>query len=167
MGRDVRRVSKNWNHPKKNGNYIPLLEGYAKSLHNWEEGNEKWNLGLVDDYNGGWKQKDTSDMTFEEWYGEKPIKEDYMPDFPEEQKTHYQMYETCSEGTPISPVMETPEELARWLADNGASAFGDQTATYEDWLHTINSGGAPTFYITKEYGLISGVEAMNKLQRKQ
>ena len=45
---------------------------------------------------------------------------------PIEERTHYQMYETCTEGTPISPVMETPENLARWLADNGASAFGGQ-----------------------------------------
>lgn len=41
------------------------------------------------------------------------------------------IYETCSEGSPISPAFETPEELARWLTDN---SFGSMTATYEQWL---------------------------------
>jgi hypothetical protein len=166
MGREVRRVPRNWNHPKdKKGRYIPLLDEFAKRLEEWNIGKEKWDLGLVDDYNGGWKKKDTTGMAFEEWYGKKPVEKDYMPTFKPEERTHYQMYETCSEGTPISPVMETPEELARWLADNGASAFGEQTASYEAWLNTINSGGACSFYLTKEHHLISGVEAQLKFKK--
>jgi hypothetical protein len=167
MGREVRRVPKNWKHPSNKGRYIPLLEGFAESLKRWETGKEKWDQGFVDDYHGGWKPYDTTDMTFDEWDGRKPEKEDYMPDFPDEEKTHYQMYETCSEGTPISPVMESPEELAKWLADNGASAFGDMSATYEDWLNTINSGGAPGFYILGNQQIISGVEAANRFKKKK
>jgi len=68
----------------------------------------------------------------------------------------WQMWENTSEGSPISPVFDTPEELARWLADNKASAFGDMTATYEQWLRTIESGGAIGAAIT-EKGLIPGV----------
>lgn len=51
---------------------------------------------------------------------------DYMPVWAEEEKTHIQMYETCSEGTPISPkfTKDKTEELAKWLADNNASSFG-------------------------------------------
>jgi len=54
------------------------------------------------------------------------------------------MYENTSEGTPISPPFETPEELARWLADNNASAFGGMTATYEQWLATCKGLYAPS-----------------------
>lgn len=54
----------------------------------------------------------------------------------------WQMWETTSDGSPISPVFETPESLARWLADTGASVFGDLTATYEEWLATIAHGSA-------------------------
>jgi len=165
MGREVRRVPKRWKHPKKEGKYVPLFEGFAERLKNWKIGNKKWNEGFVDDFNGEWKPRETSDMTFEEWDGQKPKKEDYMPDFPPEQKTHYQMYETCTEGTPISPVMETPKELARWLTDNGASAFGEQTATYKEWLNTINSGGSTGFYITKKCEIISGVAAAYQLKK--
>jgi len=68
----------------------------------------------------------------------------------------YQMWETTSEGSPISPVFETPEELARWLVDNNASAFGSETATYEEWLRVCQGGYAPSA-VLDEKGLRSGV----------
>jgi hypothetical protein len=53
----------------------------------------------------------------------KPLMEDEMPQWAEEEKTHIMMYETCSEGTPISPAFKRgeKEKLARWLVDNKAS----------------------------------------------
>ena len=74
------------------------------------------------------------------------------------------MYEDTTEGTPISPAFATPEELARWLADTGASAFGDSTATYEQWLHVCKGGWAPSAVIDIN-GMRSGVEAMAILDR--
>lgn len=69
----------------------------------------------------------------------------------------WQMWETTSEDSPISPVFKTPEELAKWLVDNKASSFGDQTESYETWLKMILAGYAPTMAI--ENGkLISGVQ---------
>lgn len=61
-------------------------------------------------------------------------------EWPEGTATMLCMYEDTSEGTPISPAFETPEKLARWLADNKASAFGGMTATYEQWLATCREG---------------------------
>lgn len=61
-----------------------------------------------------------------------------VPAYMREEATGWQMWETTSEGSPISPVLSTPEELARWLADNNASAFGSWTNTYEEWLLMIN-----------------------------
>jgi len=69
------------------------------------------------------------------------------------------MYETTSEGTPISPAFATPEELAQWLADNGASSFGSSTASYESWLRVAKGGWAPSA-IMDQNGLRSGVEAL-------
>ena len=66
------------------------------------------------------------------------------------------MYEDTSEGTPISPIFENAEDLAHWLADNKASAFGGMTATYEEWLSTINRGYAVGMVMDKN-GLRSGV----------
>ena len=76
----------------------------------------------------------------------------------------WQMWETTSEGSPISPVFETPEELARWLADTGASALGSQTATYDQWLAMIvGPGWALSGMLTVGDGmrLQSGVEALS------
>jgi hypothetical protein len=71
----------------------------------------------------------------------------------------WQMWETTSEGSPMSPVFDTPEKLARWLADTGASAFGRMTATYGQWLETISVGDALSM-ISSGGKLMSGVEAM-------
>ena len=80
-----------------------------------------------------------------------------MPTWAKDEATHYMMYETCTEGTPISPAFATPEELAHWLADAGASAFGNQTATYEQWLSTIKRGWAPSAVMLPFIGIVSGV----------
>jgi len=150
MGREVRRVTATWEHPKdENGNYKPLLGmSFTEQLKNWEEGREQWEKGFRESWDdeNPWKpkEKDELEMTFEEWSGSEPLIEDYMPDWKEEEKTHIQMYEDTSEGTPISPVFDNAEDLARWLADNNASSFGSSTATYEQWLHTINLGFAPS-----------------------
>lgn len=165
MGREIRRVPENWEHPKnENGNYKPLL-GYSfkEQLTEWEEGKKKWSEGLREnrfpkDGEPKWtpKDKDEKNTSWQEWSGEKPNEADYMPDWNENERTHIQMYESCTEGTPISPVMKDPEKLAKWLADNGASAFGSMTATCEQWLSTINAGIAPSA-ITVNGVIYSGV----------
>lgn len=145
MSREVRRVPADWDHPRdRRGQLIPLHDGYNKRLAEWNEGNAKWQEGLRSDWSGGWVPigPDVASKTYEQWDGNRPAQADYMPDWPIEKRTHYQMYETVTEGTPISPVMDSPENLARWLADNEASAFGRQTATYEQWLGMIGEGSA-------------------------
>lgn len=140
MGREVRMVPPDWQHPKDEARpdqFKPLLDGlFAESLAEWQLGNAKWAEGLVSDYNGNWKPKDADihSETYEEYSGCRPSEADYMPAFAEGSATHLMMYETCSEGTPISPAFATPEELAHWLADTNASAFGDCGASYEGWL---------------------------------
>lgn len=174
MGREVRMVPADWEHPKEYDvyrhkmDYIPLLAGsYDKAKAEYDEEAAQWNKGFVKDWaNGGWKEKSASCANeyaeyadYEEWAGEAPEPQNYMPAFEEGTANHFMMYETCSDGTPISPAFETPEELAHWLADTGASAFGDMTATYEQWLATIHAGSAPSAVID-ETGLRSGVSFM-------
>ena len=151
MGREVRRVPADWQHPtNEKGHYIPLFDGadLARRTANWDEGAAKWAEGFVKDYSGrsatGWRPRDSSitSTTYAEWSGERPDPADYMPAWPDEQRTHLMMYEDTSEGTPISPAFPTAEELARWLADNEASAFADLTASYEGWLATIRRGSS-------------------------
>ena len=87
----------------------------------------------------------------------KPLFHAEMPRWTPDEATHYQMYETASAGTPISPVMASVEQLANWLVEHKASAFGRQTASYEAWLRVCK--GKPAFSGALENGkLINGVE---------
>lgn len=166
MGREVRRVPAEWQHPKdERGRYIPLFDGkdYERRVREWDEGAQKWAEGLVEDYrNGGWMpidQEADKHQTFAEWYGPRPEADDYMPRWTDCECTHYMMYEDTSEGTPISPAFSTPEELARWLTDTKASAFGDMTADYEHWLAVARGRGAPSL-VLRGATAQSGVQAM-------
>lgn len=142
MGRQLRKVAANWQHPKnEKGNYIPLLDGnFTERLAKWEEGNKQWENGFVDDWNGGWKPKEEKykDMPFGEWDGEKPLKEDYMPEWTEAEKTHIQLYENTTEGTPISDVYKADdlEKLCEHAAEN-CSTFADFKATKEEWMQML------------------------------
>lgn len=173
MGREVRMVSPGWQHPKnERGKYIPLMRGtYAQAAADWDEGWAAWQRGEVENYAAKegepkWKPKPDSASDcprYTDWAGERPSPDDYMPAFPEGTATMLMMYEDTSGGTPISPAFETPEALARWLADNNASAFGDMTATYEQWLATCRSGWAVSAVMTVGADgrgkMMSGVEA--------
>lgn len=164
MGREVRRVPADWQHPTDgkyadgSDRYVALLDGstYADSVAEWDAENAKWEAGEFPDY----ADEEHRKMTYAEWNGERPRAEEYMPRWTPEETTHLMMYETTSEGTPISPAFATPEELARWLADNNASAFGDQGASYEAWLRVARGGYAPSAIYTPETGMVSGVEAL-------
>lgn len=125
MSREVRRVPADWVHPKEYGRFKPLLDHY-QTAH--------------DDFMGTLRSEGLQAAI--DYYGVAPDINDYMPDWPDEERTHLMMYESTSEGTPLSPAFATPEELARWLADNNASAFGSMTASYEQWLATCRQGWA-------------------------
>lgn len=45
----------------------------------------------------------------------------------------YQLWETCSEGSPISPVFPSAELLAIWC-ETGASIFADEKMSREQWF---------------------------------
>ena len=203
MGREVRRVPLDWQHPTEwreqwdndtrsvRTKLVPraMFEDYPAALARWEsEGAELarregfdwtfWSEYCLTGYKG---QGDTEptihpfdgtdgpvtvrdadhlhELLTAQHAANRPAPDDYMPVFAEGTATGWCMYETTSEGTPISPVFETPEALARWLADTGASSFGRDTATYDQWLHTARGGWAPSAVVAA--GTIqSGVEFM-------
>lgn len=109
MSCEVRRVPAHWQHPRNGaGHHIPLHgRNFRKEAAKWDEGNRKWQEG------------------------------DYMPNWSESERTHYQMYEVVTEGTPISPVMATPEELACWLVENGVEHIPGKQLPYDVWLAFI------------------------------
>lgn len=48
----------------------------------------------------------------------------------------FQLWETTSEGSPISPVFKTLDELCEWCEDN-ATVFADIKATKEEWKEML------------------------------
>jgi hypothetical protein len=113
MGREVRMVPAGWEHPAdEDGDSIPLFDGFNKALAQWDEANDAWERG-----ERGWGEKEMRG-TYAEYNGDRPVESDYVPDWPAEQRTHFQYYNTTSDGEPISPVFATLEELAEWFVEN-------------------------------------------------
>ncbi len=51
----------------------------------------------------------------------------------------YQLWETTSEGSPISPVFPSLEELCEYSAEN-CGTFGSNRATAEEWKDMLSDG---------------------------
>lgn len=50
-----------------------------------------------------------------------------------------QLWETTTEGSPISPVFETLEALCEWCAEH-ASVFANVKVSKEEWLRMLGDG---------------------------
>ena len=78
----------------------------------------------------------------------------------------YQIWETVSEGSPITPVFATPEELARWCVENDNAKYGlagpGARPDYEGWMRFIQVGWAPSMVLDST-GIRSGVLAASDL----
>jgi len=185
MGRSLRFVPEGYEHPRydkddyrgdRAGKIRPCFNGsYVEALGEWFEGRGLWLQGkrrgfgkeklIVD------KEPDEMNMTWEEWTGNTPEPAYYMFYDPPDPSTltHMMMFETCTEGTPISPIFrrDQEEELAQWLADNNASAFAGEGASKEHWLATIKDGGAVSALLLPGVGIVSGVEGHAILKEKE
>jgi hypothetical protein len=143
MGRELRRVAKDWQHPvDESGGYLPLFDGAKFELEAsaWDEEAQKWAEGFRRSLFGKWialteREKEKSYLA---WAGERPDAKDYMPLWRDDERTHIMMYEDTTNGTPISPAFKSREELARWLADNNASCFDEETASFDVWLKIMD-----------------------------
>lgn len=123
MGREIRRVPPGWKHPKKDdGGYQPMYdECFDDVLYTWIEDYELWKAG---------KHPDQHDCPFWEWKDVPPDPYYYRSAFSEE-PTWYQIYETVSEGTPVTPPFATVEELVDYLVKYGD--FWDQSRGDGGW----------------------------------
>jgi hypothetical protein len=51
----------------------------------------------------------------------------------------YQLWEDCSEGSPVSPVFAALDALCAWAEEN-ATTFGPYKATKEEWREMLDGG---------------------------
>jgi hypothetical protein len=75
----------------------------------------------------------------------------------------WQLWETVSEGSPITPVFATPEELARFMVGH---SWGSQTermaSSFDVAMRFIDAGWAPSGGWSPEYGVETGVELIGR-----
>lgn len=118
MGRQLRRVPPNWDHPKqscqhiydkceRNECYIPLYdETYENAAETWLKDFKEY------------KAEEHDNIYFWDWHGMPPEIDSYRT-YKDEDATWYQVYETISEGTPVTPPFEKKEELIEYLVNYG------------------------------------------------
>ena len=131
--------------------WLPFDNGYIPTP---QEVNE-WNLrGIGHDSSNAWyciearlkreKKKSrcsTCKGTGENWQHPKAKSlyknwKDYNPPIGE----GFQLWNTTSEGSPMTPVFKSLEDLCTYCEDEGISIFGYNTATKEEWMKMLNNG---------------------------
>ncbi len=121
-------VIPNWEHPQEERpnyrtqrmemRYVPLYDrSYREEMAEWIKNHLLWEKGEH-------PRQDPECKFYAEYDGEAPRSYNYRPDWKEEEATWFQVYETVSEGTPVTPPFATKEELVEYLVENGD--FWDQ-----------------------------------------
>lgn len=90
----------------------------------------------------------------EKYPGQRAEAEAWEPSEPP-QGEGWQLWETVSSGSPISPVFATADDLAGWMSDPDRGSDWVPTATAAAF---IAAGWAPSGISTPETGMVSGVE---------
>lgn len=168
MGREIRRVPQGWVHPKETKpqfergrglqyveSYKPLFDRkYETAAAEWLDECAQWMKGEHRD------QKDKSgdaEAFYWDWAGMPPAREDYVSYDPQTlgDDAWFAVYETVSEGTPVTPTFPTKAELVDYLATYGD--FWDQNRGDGAWDRAnaekfVGSGWAPSMIavVTKE-----------------
>lgn len=155
MSREIRRVPANWEHPKftsdncyrgeQIGTPKPLRDNYDKRLAEFQAMAAEKGMSEALEYYGGGPMK--SDFAC---YEGKPL-------------DWWQMYETVSEGTPLTPPFATAEELVDYL-----ECVGDSW-TEKPWPRAraeafVKAGWAPSMILAggKVYTSEESVDLLEK-----
>lgn len=146
MGRELRMVVPNWEHPKNQDdeNYQPMFdESYKEACAEWKKDFAAWEAGERPDY---WTKGEDPDEYWD-WESTPPTNEGYRPEWDKKDMTWFQIYETVSEGTPVTPPFETKEELIDYLVENGdfwCQSRGSVAPTRNQAEGLVNGGWAPS-----------------------
>lgn len=174
MGREIRRVPLGWEHPRQRCAHSPWAGGcddaklhggqcfqplydkdFESAMKDWLHDLERWLTSEFAEYRAKYPDSNYDPeqpyRAYCEWYGTAPDPEYYRPVWKE--ANAYQMYETVSEGTPVSPVFETPEGLVDYLVNHGD--FWDQYRggkggwSRENAEAFVGSGWAPSLMVIR------------------
>lgn len=86
--------------------------------------------------------------SIEQYPGQFAERDAWEPSWPEPGEG-WQLWETTSEGSPVSPVFASAEELAEWLTTSeGGRELSGRPMTIDQALAFVDAGSAPTGFIT-------------------
>lgn len=143
---------------------------YIEAITEWIKDHEAWERG---DHEGQIKYGHTKEEYphYANYGGNAPDVEYYRPNWKPEEMTWWQVYETVSEGTPVTPPFATQAELVDYLVANGDTwdqqrrAEGNSSMNCEPWprkqaeAFVYGNGWAPSL-VMKNGVVSSGVEAL-------
>lgn len=171
-------VPPNWDHPKEQmrdgrTDYRPMYSRrFDDDVAEWKDGYAKWEAGLRPGKNG-WQPKaewdfadiyaDSPNQEWWEYHGLPPVDRNMYRPWTDDEATWYQVWETVSEGTPVTPPFPTKAGLVDYLVANGD--FWDQKRredkargrfvgmNCDPWGREqaeafVNSGWAPSLVVT-------------------
>lgn len=122
MGREIRKVPADWEHPRYTADTAPRPNLIGKHVALFDQDYES---ACIEWYDGLKDFTPSDDFKFyHERAGDPPTSPEYggcyrERKWTEEEATHYQLYQTVSEGSPISPVFPSLKELGEYLQNHG------------------------------------------------
>lgn len=143
MGRELRKVPANWEHPKKDdGSYHPMFDRYyLDELNEWLDGHNLWLSGKHPDLIEDPSLKEKYPF-YAMWHGDPPDVAYYQAKkYKPEELTHIQLYETTTEGTPKTPVFRSDEfeKLCEYAAEH-CTTFATHKTTKDEWMKMLSNG---------------------------
>lgn len=150
MGREIRRVPANWDHPKQEGRHDGRLqpmfnERFEDAAANWKAEFAKWEIGERPDY----CSDENKSLEYWEWENGPPDRAYYRP-WKDDEAVWLQVWETVSEGTPVTPPFPTEAELVEYLATEGDfwdRRRGDGPWNREAAAKFVGTGWAPSLMV--------------------
>lgn len=121
MGREIRNVPPHWKHPESEDEYRRMRlqpmhdRTFAEAARQWKEEFAAWERGERPDY----ASEASKALEFWEYHGGPPTDRAYYRTYDMADATWVQLWETVSEGTPVSPPFATVDELIAHLAEHG------------------------------------------------
>ena len=154
MSREIRKVVKGWKHPKyESGEYKPMYDkDFDTALQEWLEEYKLWKI-------------DPDSQQIEDDIGAPPDPEYYRPKWKEKDMVYFQVYETVSEGSPVTPVFKTKQELTDHLIKHG-TYWKPTGFTKEQAEGFVKTGFAPSMIIASGK-MYSGIETGELLDNKE
>lgn len=153
MGREIKRIALDFDWPINT-----IWKGYRNPYHTTDcqacSGEETCKLC---NGRGYYFCDDSFNALFEDWVAIEPPKGD-----------GYQIWETVSDGSPISPIFKTPEELAAWAVEahknrepyKGWSFAG----SFEKWVSAARTSAYMPSMVIENGKVLTGAEMVEIAQ---